>query len=48
MIEYLEAELTGSLTKFADPSNQPAVKRTTCLKADRPVSLHVGVQITSK
>ena len=32
----------------ADPSNRSAVQRTMCLKANGPVSLQVGVQITRK
>ena len=32
--------------QLADPSNRPAVQRTTCLKANGPVPLQVGVQIT--
>ena len=31
-----------------DPSNQPAVQLTTCLKANGPVSLQVGFRITNK
>ena len=48
MIEDLKYELTGSLKKLADPSNQTAVQRTTCIKANGPMSLQVGVLITSK
>ena len=47
-IEHLEAELTGSLTKMDDPSNQPEVQRITCIKANGPVSLQVGFRTTSK
>ena len=48
MIEDLKAELTGSLKKLADPSNQTAVQLSTCLKSNGPVSFQVGVRIMSK
>ena len=48
MIEDLEAELTGSLKKLAYTLNRPAFQCTKCLKANKPVSIQVGVRITKK